>query len=122
MSLPNVPNITPTISVTHTDAVNLLLISIALEEIGLSHIVNAEAEKIQYVLGTLHPGATPVASIEDILRVNKDVRATLGDVIKKELLLQIKLETVLNAPIIPPITVHPCPTEDSTPTVYPPYR
>ncbi|MEK4509783.1 MULTISPECIES: hypothetical protein [Paenibacillus] len=120
MSLPNVPNITPTITVTTADAINLLLISIALEEIGLSHIINAEAEKIQYVVGTL-PGLTPHSSIEDILRVDKDVRATLSEVIRKEMLLQMKLETILNSRI-PPITNHPCPPEGPTPTTYAPYR
>lgn len=123
MSLPNVPNITPIITVTHADAINLLLVSIALEEIGLSHIINAEAEKIQFVLGTL-PGTTHAGSIEDVLRVNKDVRATLSEVVRKELLLQMKLETVLSAivPPVPPITHHPCPPEDSSPTTYPPFR
>ncbi|MCL6488857.1 MAG: hypothetical protein K6T76_07980 [Alicyclobacillus mali] len=57
MSQPNIPNINPSISLTRDDAVNLLLSSIALEELGLGHLTNAEAEKIQYVLGTL-TGAT----------------------------------------------------------------
>ncbi|MDP4099414.1 hypothetical protein OIN60_22110 [Paenibacillus sp. P96] len=94
MSYPNVPNITPTITIDYCDAVNLLLVSIAMEEIGLSHIINAEAEKIQYVLGTLHGNGTS-ASIDDILKVNKDVRSTLSEVVRKELLLQMKLETIL---------------------------
>ncbi|WP_308018482.1 hypothetical protein [Bacillus sp. SRB3LM] len=42
MSQPNMPNITPNISLTRDDVVNLLLASIALEEMGLSHIINAE--------------------------------------------------------------------------------
>lgn len=48
MSLPNIPNITPKISLERCDTINLLLSSIALEEIGLSHILNAEGEKLQY--------------------------------------------------------------------------
>ncbi|MFD0051596.1 hypothetical protein ACFVHQ_20150 [Actinomycetes bacterium NPDC127524] len=46
MSFPNIPNVTPPISVTIGEAVNLLLASIAFEEPGLAHIINAEAEKI----------------------------------------------------------------------------
>lgn len=95
MSLPKVPNITPTITVTTKDAFNLLLISIALEEIGLSHLINAEAEKIQFVLGTL-PGSH-AGTIQEVLLINHDVRATLGEIIMKEMLLLQKLNTIINA-------------------------
>ncbi|MDQ0417308.1 hypothetical protein J2Z48_001481, partial [Croceifilum oryzae] len=98
MSQSNIPNITPTISITRDDAVNLLLSSIALEELGLSHIINAEGEKLQYILGTL-PGisAPQVASISDLLLINSSVRDTIREVAKKEWILQEKLETVLEA-------------------------
>lgn len=55
LSQSNIPNITPTITLTRENAVNLLLASTALEELGLSHIINAEGEKLQFVLGTM-PG------------------------------------------------------------------
>ncbi|TCP60184.1 hypothetical protein [Baia soyae] len=54
MSQDNIPNITPNITITRDDSINLLLASIALEELSLSHILYAEGEKLQYVLGTLH--------------------------------------------------------------------
>ncbi len=83
MSQPNIPNISPNITITREDAINLILSSIALEEIGLSHIINAEGEKIQFVLGTL-PGITgPGATISDVLAINQSVRATLDSTIKK---------------------------------------
>ncbi|TCP69435.1 hypothetical protein [Baia soyae] len=44
MSQANIPNISPNINVTREDAINLLLSSIALEELGLSHILNAEGK------------------------------------------------------------------------------
>ncbi|UTW69086.1 hypothetical protein KHA80_18360 [Anaerobacillus sp. HL2] len=49
MSLPNIPNIKPDIDLDRDDVINLLIASIALEEIGLSHILNAEGEKLQRV-------------------------------------------------------------------------
>lgn len=100
LSYPNVPNITPTITVTRDDAINLLLSSIALEELGLSHILNAEGEKLQFVLGTL-PGLTGgPATISDILLANTSVNSTLSAVIQKEMLLQTKLDHILNAEIV----------------------
>jgi hypothetical protein len=50
MSLPNIPNITPIIDIDREEAITMLLASIAMEEMGLSHFINAEGEKIQYVL------------------------------------------------------------------------
>ncbi|MEK3731055.1 MULTISPECIES: hypothetical protein [unclassified Paenibacillus] len=87
MSQSNIPNITPVITVSRDDAINLLLSSIAMEELGLSHIINAEGEKLQYVLGTL-PGLTgPGATLSDLLLMNESVRSTLQDLTKKEWLL-----------------------------------
>lgn len=99
MSFPNIPNITPLISVSTGQTVPLLLSSIALEELSLAHIMNAEAEKLQFVLGTLPTGTTltpAVASVADLLAVDSSVRRTLRDVIKKEMLLEFKFENVLD--------------------------
>lgn len=96
MSQANIPNITPNISITRNDVINLLLASIALEELGLAHIINAEAEKIQYALGTI-PGLTPAASLAEILEVNDSVQDMLDLVIKKELLLESKLKQVIKS-------------------------
>lgn len=88
MSMPNIPDIKPHIDIEKKDVVNLLLSSIALEEIGLSHIINAEGEKIQEVLR-----GRPC--MDELLTIDKSVQTTLRDIIKKEILLEFKFENVL---------------------------
>lgn len=94
MSFPTIPNITPTISINREEAINLLLASIALEELGLAHIINAEAEKIQFVIGTLN-GVHVTPTVADLVAIDNTVNNTLKTVIKKEMLLQFKLEEIL---------------------------
>ena len=99
MSQANLPNITPTITVTREESLNLLLASIALEELGLAHIINAEAEKIQVTLGTL-PGLSPFPTISQILEINTSVNTTIKNATKKQMLLQSKLENILQASLL----------------------
>lgn len=92
---------------TPGQTVPLLLASIALEELALAHIMNAQAEKLQFALGTLgDTGATlspPVVSVGELLDVNASVRRTLRDVIKKEMLLEFKFNNVLDLlEVLPP--------------------
>lgn len=95
MSQPNIPDITPSISVTRDDAINLLLLSIAMEELGWAHIVNAEGEKIQYALGTL-PGLEDDVTLDDVLKVNDSVLETLAAIMRKEFVLDNKLKQVVS--------------------------
>ncbi|SHK06375.1 hypothetical protein SAMN02745227_01428 [Anaerobranca californiensis DSM 14826] len=90
MSMPTIPDITPEIKISREEAINLLLASIALEEIGLAHIINAEGEKIQEVI---EKGRC--TTIDELLKINESVKKTLEVIIKKEMLLQFKLENVL---------------------------
>lgn len=98
MSFPNIPDVDATISITIEESVNLLLASIAFEELGLSHIINAEAEKIQYVLGTLEDQEplTEPPTMDQLLEINRSVDQTLRNVIKSQMLLQFKLEDTMS--------------------------
>ena len=99
MSFPNIPDVNPAIDIEREDVISLLLASVAFEELGLAHIINSEAEKIQYALGTLE-GRTPVVptSIDELIAVNDSVNGTLKSVIKTQMLLQFKLEDILQIP------------------------
>lgn len=90
MGMPNIPDIKPKIDLDFEETILLLLSSIALEEISLAHIMNAEAEKIQEVVKA--PGCN---KIDDLLCIDKSVDLVLRDVIKKEMLLEFKSENIL---------------------------
>jgi len=99
MSFPNIPDVTPIIDVNRDEVINLLLASIAFEELGLAHIINSEGEKIQFVLGTLDGSQPPVPpTLDELLKINRSVEQTLRSVIKNQMLLQFKLEDILNIP------------------------
>ena len=97
MSQPNFPIIDPPL--TRDGSINEIIASIAAEELSLSHILNAEGEKLQYVLGTL-PGLGESADIEDVLDVNKSVQRTLDEITQQQLLLGAKLSAALDAPVV----------------------
>lgn len=89
MSMPNIPDIRPDIELTREQVAHLLLASIAMEELGLAHLLNAEGEKLQKVIHEPH------VSHEQLLCLNDSVERMLRTIIRKELLLQMKLEVVL---------------------------
>lgn len=96
MSMPNIPNVDAEITISREDSIHLLLVSIAFEELGQAHLINAEAEKIQYILGTLEGTGAPTApTIEELLEANLSVDQMLKNVIKNQMLLQFKLEDAI---------------------------
>ena len=126
--MPNIPNLNPQISVNRDDAVNIILSSIGMEELSLAHILNAEAEKIQFALGTLETAGGQASSMTDILEINKLASKMVRNVIKKQMLLSMKMEDTVGLaeqaqpvtqPVTPPVTepVVPPVTEPVTPPV-----
>lgn len=83
--------------ITRDDAVNQILSSIALEELGLSHILNAEGEKLQYILGTLPGIDGPEATIDDLLNANESIRNLLENAAYNQLILKAKMQQALSA-------------------------
>lgn len=66
-------------------AITDLIESVALEETGLSHILNAEGEKIQKMLAV--QDVTPA----QLLQVNCSVRGMVDSITRLEMILQSKL-------------------------------
>lgn len=95
MSMPSFPPCGA--DMTKEEALTMIIASIAMEELALSHIVNAEGEKLQYVLGTLPGSCKPCASTQEILAVNKSVASLLDTVTQSQMLLKGKLEKALEA-------------------------
>lgn len=79
-------------------SVSNLVESVALMETGLSHIINAEGEKIQKVIKHDDPSAD--VPLEDILKVNNSAEKMINSISKLEMILQNKLETSKDLDII----------------------
>lgn len=95
MSQPSFPVISPPI--TREDAINQILSSIAMEELGLSHIINTEGEKLQYILGTLPGLSGPPATISDVLAANDSVRSLLDVAAQNQLFFKSKMQNALSS-------------------------
>ena len=97
MSMPKFPSDTG--SLTKENVLNQILSSIAMEELGISHLLNAEGEKMQYILGTLEGVTPPVipATIEQVLQANQSIQKLLGTIMMQQVFLKAKMSDVLDA-------------------------
>ncbi|KMT22261.1 hypothetical protein [Clostridium cylindrosporum] len=84
---------------TRNEALRLLLASLAVEQFGLGRLINAEARKVEEIVG-----AQGSASISDLERIDRSVERTLRSIIKKEMLIEFQLEDILEF-----IRTRPCP-------------
>ena len=82
MSMPEFPNLE---KLTRDQAINSILTSIAMEEAALSHILNAEGEKIQFAL------ANKCRDIDKVIEINDSVAELLERVFDLQLVLKSKL-------------------------------
>lgn len=71
---------------TRCQAITDIIESVALEQTALSHILNAEGEKLQKIINTA--GATPA----QILDTNASVEKMVNSISRLEMILQAKLE------------------------------
>lgn len=78
------PIITPGTG-SRCQAITDMITSVALEQTALSHILNAEGEKIQRVVANC-------STVEEMLAVNKSVNDMVNSITRLEMVLQGKLE------------------------------
>ena len=71
---------------TRSQAITDIIQSVALEETALSHILNAEGEKIQRVV------AMENATAEILLETNKSVEAMVNSISNLEMILKDKID------------------------------
>jgi len=93
MSQPSIPNITPIISITKQDTLSLLLSSIAMNELSMSHIINAEAEKIQAFVQ--YANRTHCVKTKEFIQFNSSVSKLMEDVNMEQWLGLNKLDRII---------------------------
>lgn len=82
--------------ITREEAITDIIQSIACMESALCHILNAEGEKIQAVVGTLENGntGTIAKTPSELLAINKSVEKMVSSITLLEVVLQKKLSLV----------------------------
>ncbi len=97
MTFPNISNISTEIKINREKSFNLLLASVAFEQLGLSNIINAEVEKLQYILDIFENNQQQeILTVRELIQINTTTRKLFRTVINSHILLQLKLEDVLD--------------------------
>lgn len=79
------PEINPS-DTTRCQAITDIIESVALEQAALSHILNAEGEKLQKII------CSPRSTTEILLKANKSAKATVDSIARLEMVFQSKLD------------------------------
>ena len=98
---PTIPDLDQLEEITLEDAVNLLLKSIAMEEISLSKLMDAERSKVLCALNHCKCGT---GTLRDVLEINRSAEDMMKTIIQLQMLLRFKLKNVqelLPCPALP---------------------
>ena len=83
MSMPEFPRLE---DLSFEQAINSILLSVAMEEAALSHILNAEGEKIQFVL------ENKCVDVQKVIEVNESVTSLISRIADLQIILKSKMQ------------------------------
>lgn len=89
MSVPQIPDR------DRDEVINDLFESIAIEELAIGHLINAEAEKIQWSIGQLNNDFIEL-DLTEIVAIQRQIERVLKVATKFQMLLQFKLENIID--------------------------
>src|SRR5690606_24367668 len=93
LSQANIPNITPDITVTKEQSLHLLLSSVAMNELAFSHLINAEAEKLQAFVAFANEATS--LNTNDFIQMNRAVSILIEDLIMGQWINLKKLDRTI---------------------------
>ncbi|MFC5702968.1 hypothetical protein ACFPVX_16895 [Cohnella faecalis] len=93
MSQPSIPNITPLISISKDQTISLLLSSIAMDELALSHLINAEAEEMQAFVH--HVGRKHHVHCREFIQFNDSVSQFMEGITMKQWIALKRLDRLI---------------------------
>lgn len=100
MSMPTIPDLNPEINLEIEDSIKMLCNSIALNEIGLSHITNAQGEAIQSILAELKECTNKCGCsnevIDKILQANDSTNKFLNNLLQNQMMLKMQIENTMS--------------------------
>lgn len=105
MSMPSFPR--ADVILSRDEAVNAIITSIAVEEMALSRVIEAESEKIKFVIECAKKRGCLKDDMLIILEVNKSVRELFDSITQMQIVLKEKLSLVKG--YFPQPSPHPCP-------------
>ena len=105
MSMPSFPELNkiPTLE----QSLSAIVVSIAMEEMALSHVLKAESEKIKFIVDCAKTKDCNDIKLDEILAVNKSADDVIKSIVKLQAILKEKLDTA--SKFMPLIPVPPAP-------------
>lgn len=100
MSMPSFPN--PSEIPTIEQAIAAIIASIAMEETALSHVIDAESQKIKFAVECAKEKGCTNSNIKELLAVNKSAHEVLKSIADLQITLKEKLDTAVKYMPNPP--------------------